>query len=322
MRQAVLIGPARFEMQDRAIPNAGPGEVRVRVAACGTCASEMASWEDGPGERGDLLFGHEVSGTVDQVGSGVDTFRPGTPVTGLFHGGFAEYAATEASKVVALPEGLGPADVMGEPISCVVSAVSRLRIELGDVVAIVGLGYMGLLTLQLARLRGPARVIGVDPRPDARGSGLRAGADAVLAPEELDSTLLVGMRKGIVPDTGVDVAVEATGVQAGLELAGKMVREHGQLAVLGYHNHNRGRRQIDMQLWNWKALDVLNAHDRRDDYKVECLRRGVRLLAGGRIDTRWMNTHRFPLEDVGAAFQAMRDKPNGYVKGVVDLTRT
>lgn len=319
MKQALVVGPKRIELDDVEPPEAGPGQVRVRVTSCGVCASELPGYLAGPKGRDPLRPGHEVSGVIDRVGAGVSGLAEGMPVTGLFQAGFAEYAVTSADRVLPVPDGIDADDVMGEPWSCVVSAANRIRVDVGDTVAMVGLGFMGLLMLQLIRHQWSARVVGVDPRPDVREIALRMGADEVMAPEEVPASMLIGMRRAIVPGTGADLAIESTGVGPGLTLASRMVREHGRLAILGYHNHGGGERTVHVQLWNWKALEVLNAHERREGAKMSAMRQAMRMLSAGRIDTRPLITHRLPLERIEEAFGMSETKPEGYVKALIQM---
>ena len=114
---------------------------------------------------------------------------------------------------------------------------------------------------------------------------------------------------------GVDVVVEASGSQKGLTLAGELVRQHGYLSILGYHQ-GPGR-DVDMQLWNYKAFEVLNAHERRADYRMDCMRRGLALAAAGRIDLASLVTHTFPLDRLDEAFRSLAEKPAGFIKSVI-----
>jgi threonine dehydrogenase-like Zn-dependent dehydrogenase len=238
-------------------------------------------------------------------------------VAGLFWKGYAEYAVAPHSLVTPIPAGIGYDVALGEPLSCVVSAARRTRIEPGDSVAIVGLGFMGLLMLQAVRLRGPACIIGLDVREEALALARRLGANKVLTPEQVPDSLKLTSWGQLGGDYGVDVAIEASGTQAGLALAGQMVHEHGVLSILGYHQG--GPRQVDVELWNWKALEVLNAHERRADYQMDCMRRGLALLAAGRIEMASLVTHRFGLGQVDEAFQALSTKPSGFVKAVITI---
>jgi len=178
---------------------------------------------------------------------------------------------------------------------------------------------MGLLMLQAVRLRGPSRIVAIDVRRDALTMAQRLGAHEVFTPDQLPDRLRVLQRTTMEPGWGVDVAIEASGTQPGLTLAAELVREHGQLSILGYHNEVGGRREVNMQLWNWKALDVLNAHDRRLDVKMECVRRGLRLMATGQIDVGALISHRFSLDEIDTAFSALETKLPGFCKAVVEI---
>lgn len=314
MRQSILVRPRQSVVEERPAPQTGRRDVLVRVKVCGVCASELHGWSQASGTY-PKEYGHEVTGEVMAVGADVEAFRPGQLVTGLFPRGFAEYTVTGEEKVTAVPEGIAPEAALGEPLSCVISAARRTRIDLGDTVAIVGLGFMGLLMLQAIRLKGPGRIIAVDVRQEALERARHYGADEVYLPHELPDIYKMTAWERLGKGYGVDVAIEASGTQAGLTLAGEMVREHGLLSIVGYHQG--GPRSVDMELWNWKALDVLNAHERRAAYQMECMRRGLELVHQGKIDIASLVTHRFPLDAVDRAFQTLIEKPAGFIKSVV-----
>ena len=109
--------------------------------------------------------------------------------------------------------------------------------------------------------------------------------------------------------------IEATGTQEGLDLATELVREHGILSILGYHQGPR--RSVDMQAWNWKALDVVNAHVRRRELLNDAIRGGLELMRLGRLQPGRLVTHRFGLGEVAEAFDALASKPEGFIKAVV-----
>jgi threonine dehydrogenase-like Zn-dependent dehydrogenase len=260
-------------------------------------------------------YGHEVVGVVVEAGSAVQTLLPGMAVTGLFGKGFAQFACAPQKFVTPIPAGIPFEEALGEPLACVLSGARRVRIDLGDTVAVIGLGFMGLLTLQAIRLRGPARLIAIDPRPEALAMARRFGADETMTPEAVPEILKLTQWSQLGKGHGVDVAIEASGTQAGLTLAGEMAHEHGLLSLVGWQQG--GLRLVDMELWNWKALDVLNAHERRMDYLMDCMRRGLALIAHGSLDLGALVSHRFPLDSVDKAFRALQDKPAGFVKAVI-----
>jgi threonine dehydrogenase-like Zn-dependent dehydrogenase len=308
------MAPRQSRIQERPMPQVGEADVLVKVKASGVCTSELRGWS---GDNGSYPreIGHEVAGEVVAVGERVSKFRPGMAVTGLFHSGFAEFAVARQELVTPVPKGMDLTEALGEPLACILSGARRTLVEMGDTVALVGLGFMGLLMLQAVRLKGPARIIGVDTRPEAREKALLMGADEVLAPDQVAPQLKLTEWSQLGSGCGVDVAIETSGTQGGLTLAGQMPHEHGVLSIVGFHQG--GPRQVDMELWNWKALQVINAHERRQDYLMDCMRRGLDLIAAGKLDMASLITHRFGLDQVDDAFRALSAKPTGFIKATM-----
>lgn len=314
MKQSVLVQPRKSEVWEVPAPTVGPKDVLVRVKMCGVCASELhGPWKNPPSLP--WKMGHEVVGEVVEVGEKVKDLRPGMIVTGLVSQGFAEYAVAPHTHLVPVPEGVPYESALGEPLSCVISAARRTPLELGDTVAIVGVGFMGLLTLQAIRLKGPGRIIAIDTREEALELAKSLGADEVYLPEEIPPKLKMVHWENLGKGFGADVVVEASGTQAALTLAGEIVREHGTLSIVGYHQDSP--RTIDMQLWNWKALSVINAHERRTDFQMDCMRRGLDLLRARKIAMEFLVTHRYSLDQVDQAFADLETKPKGFIKGVI-----
>ncbi|MFD1959035.1 hypothetical protein ACFSHP_08010 [Novosphingobium panipatense] len=100
-----------------------------------------------------------------------------------------------------------------------------------------------------------------------------------------------------------------------LDLAGELTGFGGRLVVAGYHQD--GPRQVSMQMWNWKGIDVINAHERDPRVQMQGLREAVDAVAGGRLDPTALYTHRYPLERLSEALDATRDKPGNFVKALV-----
>jgi threonine dehydrogenase-like Zn-dependent dehydrogenase len=224
----------------------------------------------------------------------------------------ADLVVAEQIDVVRLPPGVPAASALGEPLGCVVEGLRRTRIDVADRVAIVGAGFMGLCLLQVLRHSWTSQIVAIDPRADAREAALSHGADIAVGPDEAKSCLpFLGQ-----PDTAFDVVFEASGSQPGLDLGTELVREHGTLSILGYH---QAPRTVDMKAWNFKALDVVNAHVRDRSRMRESVARGLRLMATGRVDLATLITHRFALDQVDRAFEALATKPTGFIKAVVDL---
>lgn len=310
MRQASLVGPRQFVLQERPVPACGAGTVLIRVHYCGVCMGEVNVWGSDLGTRYPLWIGHEVAGVVARVGRGVSRFQPGDRVAAITGGnGYADFVCAEETEVVGLPERMAMSSAMGEPLACAVNAVGRSQIALGDTVVIVGAGFMGLLALQAALLRGPAQVLMVDVRPSLRPIALELGASRFLTPAEAP--------EAVAETTGgdlADVVIEATGKGPGLDLAGDLVRIRGTLVIYGYHQD--GTRAVNVGQWNWKGLDVINAHERETARYVDGMRRGLALVAAGRITLDPLITHVFAPEELNAAFALAEGRPEGFIKAV------
>lgn len=317
MRVSRLVAPGRSELVEAPDPAPGPDEILIEVRACGVCASELHPWRDGDWGF-PLRLGHEPAGIVRAIGAGVRSVAPGDRVTGFFAPAFSDLALAEEWQLAKIPDGVAFEQALGEPLACLVNALRRSRVAVGDRVAIVGVGFMGLGLLAMIRaLRGPREIIAVDPRPEARARALSLGADRVYAPEDLPDELLLLKFKDWDGPTGCDVVVEGSGTQDGLTLAGRMVRAQGVLSVMGWHQG--GPRQVDAEMWGWKAIDVVNAHMRKQIDKVQCLRIGLDLIAVGRYSLAPLVTHTYGLDDVDRAFGHMLDKPKDFVKAVIRL---
>jgi threonine dehydrogenase-like Zn-dependent dehydrogenase len=226
MKQSVIVEPQHSVLEEQAAPEPGLNEVLVRVKTCGVCASELYGW------KGDQYpypreYGHEVAGEVVSVGSKVERFSPGMRVTGLFSKGFAEYSKAPQEFVTLIPEGVSYEEALGEPIACVISGARRTNIQLGDTIVLVGLGFMGMLMLETAKLRGPARIIAIDPRQEVQETALKFGADEFYIPNEVPEPLLLTEWDHLGKGRGADVVFESSGTQPGLTMAGQLVRDHG-----------------------------------------------------------------------------------------------
>ncbi|MFC0410743.1 MDR/zinc-dependent alcohol dehydrogenase-like family protein [Roseomonas elaeocarpi] len=317
MRAAVLTAPGRIEVQEVARPEPGPGQVRLRLEGCGVCASNLTPWAGPdwmqfPAAPGEL--GHEGWGTVDALGEGVEGFRLGDRVAALSYRSFAEYDLAEARNLVPLPEALADQPFPGEPLGCAFNIFRRSGIEAGQTVAIVGIGFLGAILCRLATDAG-ARVIAISRRAWSLDLARRMGAAEVIPME--DHHAIIERVKTLTGGQFCDRVIEAVGKQWPLDLAGELVRERGRLIVAGYHQD--GPRQVNMWLWNWRGIDVINAHERDPAVYVEGIREAVAAVAAGRLDPAPLYTHRFPLERLGEALDATRDRPDGFLKALVSF---
>jgi threonine dehydrogenase-like Zn-dependent dehydrogenase len=316
MRAAVIQGPQAIRLEERPIPEPGPGQIRVRMEGCGVCGSNLPSWEGrawfqyplAPGAPG-----HEGWGVVDAVGSEVSTFRPGDRVATVSGFAFAEYDVVDASAALKLPPALDDEPVPGEPLGCAMNIFRRSDIHAGQTVAIVGIGFLGALLTRLAANAG-ARVIAITRRPFALDIARRFGA-AERVPMD-DHLRIIERVESLTGGRLCHRVIEAVGEQWPLDLSAALTGERGKLVIAGYHQD--GLRQVDLRLWNWRGLDVINAHERDVKVYLEGMRLAVEEITEGRVDPRPLYTT-FPLEELPRAFQAMKSRPEGFVKALVTM---
>lgn len=317
MRAAVVTEPGRIRIDRIERPQPSAGEVRVRLEGCGVCASNLATWEGTPWTQYPTppgALGHEGWGVVDAIGENVDSVRIGERVATLSHHSYAEYDLAQADAVVPLPDSLKGAPFPGEAMGCAMNIFRRARIRSGDAVAIVGAGFLGVLLTRLAAERG-ARVFAITRRPFALELAREMGAEAAIQLGEHDDVVRqVGERTG---GALCDVVIEAAGKQRPLDLAAELTRERGRLVIAGYHQD--GPRQVNMQLWNWRGIDVVNAHERSAAAYALGVREAIDAVAQGLWTPAQLCTHAFPLERLDEALDATRDKPQGFLKAIVTM---
>ena len=318
MDAAVLVAPGRMELARVDVPQPSAGEVRVALEGCGVCASNVEPWEGQPwstfpGEPGGM--GHEGWGIVDALGDGVSGVTVGERVATLSGRSFAPYDIVPADRLAVLPPALAGLPLAGEPLGCAMNIFRRSAVEAGQWVAIVGIGFLGAILTRLATDAG-ARVIAISRRQESLDLARRFGAAETIAMH--DHGAIIGQVMAMTGGRGAERVIEAVGKQWPLDLAGELVAEGGRLVIAGYHQD--GPRQVSMQMWNWKGIDVVNAHERDPAVQLRGLREGVAAVASGRLDLSALMTHRYALGELNEALAATRDKPAGFVKAWVDYT--
>jgi threonine dehydrogenase-like Zn-dependent dehydrogenase len=143
------------------------------------------------------------------------------------------------------------------------------------------------------------------------------GAAEVIAME--DHYGIIARVKALTGGRFCERVIEAVGKQWPLDLAAELTAERGRLVIAGYHQD--GPRQVNMQLWNWRGLDVINAHERDPAVYAQGLREAVEAVVSGRLDPAPLYTHVYPLEELGEALDATRDRPDGFLKALVTFPK-
>ncbi len=256
MKVLLLKQYMQFEMADMPVPEIGPDDVLVRVAACGICGSDVHGFDGSTGRRiPPIVMGHEAAGTVARTGANVQAFREGDRVTfdstvwcgecfycrrgevnlcdnrqvlgvspGEYrrHGAFAEFVAVPQRIVYKLPDELSfEHAAIIEAVSVAVHAVAITPVRMNDTAVVVGSGMIGMLAIQALKVAGCGRVIAVDPDVNRLKLARQAGADEIVNPES-----------DALP-SGADIAIEAVGATAPVRTAIQAVRKGGAVTLVG-----------------------------------------------------------------------------------------
>jgi NADPH2:quinone reductase len=290
-------------------------QVRVRLEGCGICASNLPVWEGKPWfsyprELGSP--GHEGWGTIDAVGCDVQDFELGERVALLSERAYAEHDFARTDALVRIPSELAEQAFPGEPLACAMNIFRRSEISSGQNVAIVGVGFLGAM-LTLLCVRAGARVVAVSRRSFALETAERFGASKLVSLQE-PGRALQEARSGEAAD-GFERVIECVGSQVALDVASELTGTRGRLVIAGYHQD--GERRVDIQKWNWRGIDVVNAHEREPAAYRRGMQEAIDLLVRGELDTAALFTHRFPLEDASAAFEMLESRPDGFIKALL-----
>lgn len=315
MHAGVIAGPRQAQLQSVDAPEPGPGQVLLRMEGSGVCASSLPLWEgrewftypQAPGAPG-----HEGWGRIAALGAGVAGLNEGDRVAALTYRAHAEYDVADAKAVIQLPDMLAGTAVLGEPLGCATNIFTRADVRQGQTVAIVGIGFLGALLTQLATHAG-ARVIALSRRPFSLEFAKAAGAEHTLLLD--DHWKIIEKVKALTDGKWCERVIECTGLQWPLDLSGELTGERGRLVIAGFHQD--GPRQVNLQLWNWRGIDVVNAHERDPQAYVDGMKRAVELMAAGVMDPRPLYTHRLPLDRLGEALELTRSRPDGFMKALV-----
>ncbi|HEX8561707.1 MAG TPA: zinc-binding dehydrogenase [Flavobacterium sp.] len=315
IKAAVLVAPKQIEVRDVAMPAPKTGEIRVKLEGCGVCASNIPVWEGRewfsyPVSGGNP--GHEGWGTVEAIGEGVIGVTVGERIACLSYNAYAEYDIAKASEIVKLPAFLDGKPFPGEPLGCAMNIFNRCDIQPGQTVAIIGAGFLGVLLVQLAKSAG-ANVIAVSQRAFSLETAAKAGADHLVPMD--DHYRIIEKVGELTNGKFCERVIEVTGKEWPLNLSIELTAERGRLIVAGFHQD--GLRQVNMQLLNWRGIDLINAHERDPKQYVQGMRDAITAIEAGKMDPFPFFTHSYPLEDAQEAFEHLRSRPDGFIKALL-----
>jgi L-iditol 2-dehydrogenase len=327
MRVARLRAWGDVRVEDAAVPMPGPGEIVMRVTACGLCGSDALDWY--VARKAPVVLGHEPVGRVVAVGPGVTTLQPGQRVFAHHHapcmacpecarrlwsncatwrasaldpGGFAEYARVAAASVehdvLVLPDDVSDeAATFIEPAACCLRALNKARPRPGDSALIIGLGPMGLLLARLAGLRDSLAVFGTDIRPDRRARARAMGLDVLDGND--DPAVEVRHRTG---GRGADVVIVTPGT-AGAVRAGLGAAAPGGRVVCFTPLDPAQPLALDQGALYFREIELLQSYSCGPDET----RAALAIIRAGQITLDSLVSHRVGLEGVADALRRAHD---------------
>jgi len=311
----MLVSPRRTDLVSLPRSELASGEVEVAIHGSGVCGSNVPVWLGRPWFDYPLVAGapgHEGWGEVVDVGPAVTAVRIGDPVALLGDQVFAECAIVPEADAVVLPPALANVPFPGEALGCAFNAAARCDFRRGQSVAVVGVGFLGAVIIALAASTG-ARVLAITRRPFGLEIATAMGAAETIAMDDHENVLDAVRRH--TDGHLCERVVEAVGEQWPLDLASELTAVGGRLIIAGYHQD--GPRSVNMQLWNWRGIDVINAHERDAAVVRAGIREAADAVVTGRIDPTPMYTHEFGLERLDHAFDALVERPDGFLKSLV-----
>ncbi len=317
MKAAVFHGQGDLRVEERPVPEPGPGEALLRIKYCGICGSDLEAYRYGLYEPG-IVIGHEIAAEVAAVGPGVAGLAPGDRVTSndivpcgecrycrtgrvsicdavtmpgvTCDGGFAEYMTVAARALYRLPDGVSDLQAaLTDPSSNALHAVNRSGLRLGDRVLVIGAGPIGLLIVQAALLAGARRVFVAEMNETRRCLAREMGASEVINPEVDNLDLAVA---DLTEDQGADVVFCASGSPGAMASTFTLVRKGGVVVPVGICEQPVAADFLSLVM---NELDYRGTYASYDEYGL-----ALDLMAQGRWRTEPLVSAVIPLEQIVA----------------------
>lgn len=347
MKAAILMGPNHLEVKEVDVPGLGPEDVLIHVESIAVCSTDVSLIDKPlPGQPpyGEFIPGHEYAGTIVAVGETVDEVEVGDRVAVEAHlgcgrcancrvgnytaclnygnrkkghrangfttnGGFAQYVVNHINTVYKIPDHV-PFDeaALITNLGCVLYGFETLGgYILGDYVAVIGPGPLGLASVAASRALGSRRTVLFGTRDSRLKVGTEVGADRIVNVKEEDPVEVIMQETN---GRGADIVVEASGVEAGLAAAIAGTKRMGKILMLSFSHHPLPADFEELALNN-KAIYTVRGESWAN------VGRAVTLLDRGTVNLKPMVTHDFPLEKIDEAFETFVKRIGGAVKVIV-----
>lgn len=314
MKKIVSKDKMLSEIVEVEVPQIADNHILVKLTYMGVCMSEHYAWQTA---KAGQVFGHEPMGVVVKVGKNITKFKVGDRVTGFMEGGMQEYCRANERDLFKVPDNISDVDAIGEPLACLVSAVSKVPLQFPgeDSVAVVGCGYMGCGAIGLLKARGVGKLVAVDINPESLKNALKYGADEAYLPEDLpEEYIAVGKYAAT---GGFKYVMEWGETEGSLDTAIRMTRRLGFLGVGAYHTG--GKRAVDVQMLNVKAIDMLSTHPRDGERTHRACQLAMDMISGGQWNYKNVPTKVYPMDKFDDAHRDLPQKFGKYLKAIIDM---
>lgn len=323
MKTAILEGIGRITIADIPVPRVKGNDVLIRIDTCGLCATDAHMYQGTFPTAFPTTFGHEISGTIEEIGGNIEGFKKGEAVTidpnipcgkchycraGEMHlcpllgntkdMGFSEYCLAPDKVVYKIPSGLSLEEVsFSEPVSCCIHAIDIAKIKVGDSVVIIGGGSAGLIMAQLAKLSGASKIILTAKRKKRLDLAKKFGADLVINSLEADIVSEIGHH---FPE-GVDIVIECVGKDETMQQSLKLPKRGGTVIWFGVTDPNMNIPINPFDIYKME-LSVKGSFINPHTYS-----RAIEVLLAKKIDVTPLITHHFPLNQLQKAMKCYRE---------------
>jgi len=319
VRSACLTGIRAIEVRQRDL-QIGEDEILVKTHAAGICGQDKNLYNGIIPPSGGLntemksafgypyFYGHEAGGTVVEVGSRVRDYKVGDRVIAFaWVETYSDYFKAREDELEPAPEGLDMDLVsLGEPIGCAVFSGLCSKVQLGDTVAVVGMGFAGQVIAQVARQKGAHQVIGVDVVAGKLKLAEKLGLSHSVNSSEVDPlSAILDLTGG----KGADVVVEVAGTGEAVQLCNDAVKHNGVLVFYSWITRDIN---INISRWHNNSLEVVNTglvhHGvlQRHMWVPQALRPVLQ----GMIDIKPLITHTYPLDQIDRAMETANNDPD------------
>jgi L-iditol 2-dehydrogenase len=343
MRVSKLYGIRDLRLETGPVPTPGPGEVLLKIASVGTCGSDVHYYlEGGIGDAvvsEPITMGHEFSAWIEMLGEDVEELEVGQLVavepaipcgkceycetghpnlcpgvrfcgTPPIDGVFAEYAVMPAENCFVLPKGFTPEQgALLEPLGIAIHTVDLAHLKVGQTIAILGAGPIGLLTGAVAKAGGAGKIYMTEPIKTRRDFARKYCANEVFNPDKDD---VVKRIMEATDGRGVDVAFEAAGAEETPDQAARVTRPGGKVVVVGIPSDDR--MLMNASNVRRKGLTIKLVRRMKHTYP-----RAIRLVQTAMVDIDSLATHAFTLDTLQEAFEIVADHSDGVLRAMINI---